>query len=78
MEKLKQIILEKGSKKFITYLLLINKYKRGSKGIIKTFIFAIKALFRFYVPNPKLPIEIQIKKLFDKIKIEINENSLVL
>lgn len=74
MEKLKQIILEKGSKKFITYLLLINKYKRGSKSIIKTFIFAIKALFRFYVPNPKLPIEIQIKKLFDKIKIEINEN----
>ena len=27
MEKLKQIILEKGSKKFITYLLLIKKEK---------------------------------------------------
>ena len=74
MEKLKKIILEKGSNKFITYLLLINKYKRGSKSIIKTLIFAIKALFRFYISNTKLPIEIQIEKLFNKIKIEINEN----
>lgn len=74
MDKLKQIILKKGSKKFITYLLLVNKYKRGTKSIIKTLIFAVKALFKFYVPSTKIPREQQIEKLFKKIKIEINEN----
>ena len=68
MDKLKQIILKKGSKKFITYLLLVNKYKRGTKSIIKTLIFAVKALFKFYVPSTKIPREQQIEKLFKKIK----------
>lgn len=74
MDKIKQIILKIGSKKFIKYLLLVNQYKNSSKSIIKTLIFAFKGLFRFYVPNTKLQREYQIEKLFNKIRIEINEN----
>ena len=73
MELIKKILLKVASKKIIVFLYLLYKYYRGSKSIVKTAIFSAKAIFKFYAPSTKIPREEQIQKLFQKVKIKINE-----
>lgn len=73
MQVIKNFIIQHVSKTFLAYMILVYRYNRKYKNILKTLIFSIKALFHFYVPNKKLLKGTQIRKLFNKVKIEINE-----
>ena len=54
--------------------MLIYRYHRKYKKLLKTLLFAITSLFKFYAPNGKLTKGEQYKKLFNKVKITINTN----
>ena len=73
MQAIKNFIIKNVSKTFLAYMILVYRYNRKYKNILKTLIFSIKALFHFYAPNKKLLKGTQIRKLFSKVKIEINE-----
>ena len=73
MQKIKDFILKNFSKTFLAYIILVFRYKRKYKSLLKTGIFAIKALFHFYAPSKKLLKGAQARKVFNKTKIEINE-----
>lgn len=73
MQAIKDFIIRHVSKTFLAYMILVFRYNRKYKNILKTLIFSIKALFHFYAPNKKLLKGVQIRKVFRKVKIEINE-----
>lgn len=73
MQAIKNFVVQHFSKTFLAYIILVFRYKRKYKSIFKTLIFAIKALINFYVPNKKLSKGEQVRKLLNKVKIEINE-----
>ena len=74
MENLKKLILQKGSRRLVIFLILNYRYLRKSKNLIKTFFFTIKAIFKFYIPSKRITRGKQIQKLFKRINIEINED----
>ena len=71
---MKDFIVSHVSKTFLAYMILVYRYKRKYKNIFKTGIFAIKAAFKFYAPNKKMSKGKQIRKIFNKVKIQISEN----
>lgn len=73
MQAIKNFVLEHFSKTFLAYLILVYRYNRKYKNILKTLVFSIKALLHFYAPSKKLLKGAQVRKLFNKVKIEINE-----
>ena len=73
MQKLKDFIVKNVSKTLLAYIILVFRYKRKYKSLFKTGIFAIKAAFKFYAPSKKLLKGIQVRKIFNKAKIEISE-----
>ncbi len=73
MQWIKNFILNNFSETFLVYIKLVYKYKRKCKSILKTIIFAIKALFKFYAPSKKFIKGKQIRKLFNKVNIKIND-----
>ena len=73
MQAIKDFVLKHFSKTFLAYLILVFRYNRKYKNIFKTLIFSIKALIHFYAPSKKLLKGAQLRKLFNKVKIEINE-----
>ena len=77
MQVIKNFIIQHVSKTFLAYVILVFRYNRKYKNILKTFIFSIKALIHFYVPNKKLLKGEQIRKLLNKVKIEINKEDKV-
>lgn len=74
MYKVKKFIVEHISDNLLAYLVLIMKYKRVNN-IFKTFIFSIKVLFNAYLPSKKYIKGLQCRKLFNKVKININEDN---
>jgi len=75
MNKIKELI--KKNKKLLTFLNIIYKYKRKNKSIIKTFLYALKGIFVFYVPQTKQLRGKQIRKLFNKINIKVNSGRFI-
>lgn len=73
MQKIKDFIVKKISKTFLAYIILVYRYRRKYKSLLKTSFFAIKALFKFYAPNKKLTKGEQERKVLNKARIEINE-----
>lgn len=73
MQKIKAFIVRNFSKNLLAYIILVYRYKRKYKSLLKTGIFAVKALFKFYTPNKKLLKGAQARKVFNKAKIEISE-----
>lgn len=71
---MKDFIVSHVSKTFLAYMILVYRYKRKYKNIFKTGIFAIKAAFKFYAPNKKMSKGKQIRKIFNKVEIQISEN----
>lgn len=59
------------------YLRLIYRYYRYNNNIGKTLLFAIKALFKYYTPRKNMDCAEQLKRLFEKIEIEIDENDFI-
>lgn len=74
MQKIKDFIIKHVSKTMLSYIILIYRYNRKYKNLIKTGIFALKTLFNFYVPSKKILKGAQIRKIFNKVKIEINDD----
>lgn len=73
MQKIKDFIIQNISKNLLAYIILVYRYKRKYKSLVKTGIFAIKALFKFYTPSKKLSKGAQARKVFNKSRIEISE-----
>ena len=73
MQKIKDFVVKNFSKTFLAYIILVYRYKRKYKSLLKTGVFAIKALFKFYAPSKKLSKGAQARKVFKKARIEINE-----
>ena len=74
MQKIKDLILKYTSKTRLAYVILVFRYHRKFKNIFKTLIFGIKSFFLFYAPSGKLIKGVQTKKLFKRVKININED----
>lgn len=74
MQAIKSFIVNNFSKTFLAYIILVSKYKRKCKSLIKTMFFAVKAVFEFYAPSKKISKGEQIRKVFNKAKITIDEN----
>lgn len=74
MQKIKNFVLDSFSKTVIAYIILILRYKRKYKSLIKTFIFSIEVFFNHYVPSKKISKGEQSRKILNKIKIEIGDN----
>lgn len=74
MQKIKDFILNDTNKTFLAYIILVFRYKRKNKSLIKTLGFAVKALIKFYAPSKKYSKGMQLQKLFKKINIKINDN----
>ena len=72
---MKKIISKYINNRVLKYLFLIYKYKQKNKNIFKTILFAIKAKIKFYMPSLKYKKGLQIKKLFEKIKINLYVNN---
>lgn len=75
MQVLKKFILKNFSKTFLAYIILVFRYKRKNKSLIKTALFALKGLFCFYAPSRKLNKGKQIRKVFNKSKIKLNDEN---
>lgn len=73
MQNIREFVIKHISKTIFSYIMLVFRYKRKYKSIGKTIIFAIKALFHLYIPSKKDSKGTQNRKLFNKVKIEIDE-----
>ena len=71
MQKIKNFVVKKFNDTILLYIFLICKYKRKYKSVLKIVAFMIKAIFKVRLPNKKLSKGKQIRKLFNKIKIQI-------
>ncbi len=71
METIKKII----GKTNIARIRLIYLFHRKYKNIWKTLIFSIQSIFNFYTPSKKLLKGEQIRKVFNKAKINIDTNN---
>ena len=74
MQKFKDFILNNTSKTRLAYVILVFRYFRKFKNVLKTFLFGIKSFFLFYAPSGKISKGEQAKKLFSKVKIKINSS----
>lgn len=72
MSKIKKFIVNKVSKNNLAFLILIYRYKRKNISIFKTCVFSIKALFKFKTPGSKLSKGKQIRQIFEKCDISVN------
>lgn len=68
IELMKNIL--KKNKRILAFLMILYKYKRKNKSILKTVIYGIKGIFLVYIPSLKQSRGEQIKKLFYKVKIK--------
>lgn len=75
IEFIKNIL--KKNKKVLAFFMVIYKYKRKNKSIIKTFFYAIKGIFLVYIPSLKQSRGAQIRKLFHKLKIKEGETKFI-
>lgn len=75
LQFLKNIV--KKSKKISGFLVIILKYKRKYRSIVKTAIYALKGMFLFYMPNRKLGRGTQIRKILSKVKIKSSNTQFV-
>lgn len=73
MSKIKEFIVNNISKNILAYMLLVMKYNRKSKNLIKTAFFALEVCFKKYTPSKNWGKGKQIRKLFNKVKIKINQ-----
>lgn len=72
MQFFKDLILKIFGKKRIVYII---KYRRKNKSLLKTLSFGIKTLFLFYAPSKKLSNGKKVKRLFNKVNININSDN---
>lgn len=75
LEFIKSIL--KKNKKLLAYLVVMFKYKRKTKSLIKTGLYALKGIFSTYIPSLNQSRGMQIRKLFKKIKIKIGETHFI-
>jgi len=75
MQKIKEFIVKNFSKNILAYITLVYRYKRKYRSLLKTGIFAIKALFCFYVPSKKISKGAQARKVLKKAKINISKHN---
>lgn len=73
MQKIKDFIIHHISKTMFAFITLIYRYHRKYKNLLKTGVFGIKAIFKFYTPSKKLSNGEQIRKVFKKLEIKIDE-----
>lgn len=72
--RIKSLISKFISKTIFSYLVLFFKYNRKENSIFKTGIFFLLSFPKFYTPSSKLSKGKQIRKIFNKVKIIINDN----
>lgn len=64
----------KKNKRLLAFFMIIYKYKRKNKSIIKTFLYALKGIFCIHMPSLKYTRGTQIRKLFKKLRIKVNNS----
>ena len=62
------------SDKISNFTVIVYKYNRKYRNALKTLLFALKGIFRFYMPSIKLSKGMQIRKMFQKLKIKSNSD----
>ena len=75
MQTIKNLVLKFFNKIRPDYPVLVYRYHRKYKSILKTFIFGVKSFFLFYTPSGKLIKGNQVLKLFRRVKININQDN---
>lgn len=79
MDKIIVLVKEliKRNKKLLTFAMIVYKYKRKYKSNLKMLKFSITGIFKFYTPSLKISRGMQIRKLFEKIKIKTGETKFI-
>ena len=70
---LKEVL--KKNKKCVNVFIKACKYKNKTNNIKKTLIYAVKIAIFYYFPNTKKSKGEQIKNLFGKLKVHVDDNS---
>lgn len=73
--KIKSLL--KKNKRLLAFLVIVYKYKRKYKSLWKTFTFTITGLFKGYIPKLTDDRGLQTKKLFQKVKIKVKDETFV-
>lgn len=65
------------SEKLSNFTVIVYKYNRKYRNMTKTILFALKGIFKFYMPSTKLSKGMQIRKIFQKLKIKRNSDRFI-